>query len=104
MAGPRLFLERRSYRQRRLMDAVRLLPLLCAVLWLVVPALWPSGEASAAQTSLSSALWYIFVVWLLAITASFALWRRGGGGGESDPEPAGTPDQTAADPSLRSGG
>jgi hypothetical protein len=25
---------------------------------------------------MSTAIWYLFVVWVLAITASFALWRR----------------------------
>ncbi len=69
-----LFLERKSYRFRRIMDAVRFLPFVCAVLWLVVPLMWPNEAASG--TPLSSALWYVFVIWLLAITASFGLWRR----------------------------
>ena len=73
-----LFLERRSYRTRRIMDVVRFLPFVCAVLWLVVPLMWPRGTGSdaGASTALSSALWYVFVIWILAITASFALWRR----------------------------
>lgn len=71
-----LFLERRSYRRRRIMDAVRMLPLLCTLLWVVVPTMWPNTPAQGTQTSLSAAIWYLFVVWLLAITASFALWRR----------------------------
>jgi hypothetical protein len=37
MPEQRLFLARRSYRHRRIMDAVRMLPLLCALAWLVVP-------------------------------------------------------------------
>jgi hypothetical protein len=76
MPEARLFLERRSYRRRRVMDAVRMLPFACAVLWLVVPAMWQKGAAAGAQTSMSQALWYIFAIWLLAITAAFALWRR----------------------------
>lgn len=80
MPEQRLFLERRSYRRRRMMDAVRILPLICAVLWLVVPAMWPNGDpqtgarGASQQTPLSHAIWYIFVVWVLAITAAFALW------------------------------
>ena len=67
------FLERRSYRQRRLMDAARLLPLLGVVLWLI-PLLWPqrdpAGEAAAVSTS--NAILYIFGVWiLLALIALF---------------------------------
>ncbi|MEQ6247709.1 hypothetical protein ABMC89_02340 [Sulfitobacter sp. HNIBRBA3233] len=69
-----LFLERRSYRQRRIMDIVRFLPLLCAVLWVLVPMLWPQDEEG--RTAMSSALRYVFAVWILAITATFALWRR----------------------------
>lgn len=76
MPETRLFLERRSYRRRRMMDAVRILPLLCTVLFLMVPLMWPKGEAGDAAMSLSTAIWYLFAVWALAITASFGLWRR----------------------------
>lgn len=67
------FLERRSYRQRRLMDAARLLPVLGVVLWLI-PLLWPqrdpAGEVAAVSTS--NAILYIFGVWiLLALIALF---------------------------------
>ncbi|MEH6521365.1 hypothetical protein [Sulfitobacter sp.] len=86
MQKTRLFLERRSYRRRRMMDAVRILPLLCTVLWLVVPTMWPNSSevASDTQTSLSSAIWYLVVIWALAITATFALWRRIRTHGEED--------------------
>ncbi|MEH6830896.1 MAG: hypothetical protein V7661_08635 [Sulfitobacter sp.] len=76
MPKTRLFLERRSYRRRRMMDAVRILPLLCAVLFLAVPLMWPKGEAPDASMLLSTAIWYLFTVWVLAIMASFGLWRR----------------------------
>lgn len=76
MPEERLFLKRSSYRRRRMMDAVRMLPLVCMLLWLVVPTMWPSSAQEGGGTALSSALWYIFVIWMLAITASFALWRR----------------------------
>lgn len=78
MPDARLFLERRSYRRRRIMDAVRMLPFVCTLLWMVVPMMWPNGPGgeAASQTRMSTALWYMFVIWMLAITASFALWRR----------------------------
>ncbi|QUJ77377.1 hypothetical protein KDD17_05100 [Sulfitobacter albidus] len=68
-----LFLERKRYRTRRLMDVVRVVPFVCAVLWIIVPLMWP---VEGAGTTLSSALRYVFAIWLLAITACFALWRR----------------------------
>ncbi len=72
-----LFLERRSYRQRRLMDAARLLPVLAALLWLV-PLLWPRSAAQAeaagaATVTSSSAILYIFGVWTLLAVIAFVL-------------------------------
>lgn len=71
-----LFLERRSYRRRRVMDALRLLPFLCALLWVVVPTMWPNAPEAGRDTPLSTTLWYVFSIWGLTISASFALWRR----------------------------
>ena len=68
-----LFLERRSYRQRRLMDAARLAPLLAAILW-AVPLLWPRQGAEAMPTSTS--IIYIFGVWLAMVGVSLVLSRR----------------------------
>lgn len=61
-----LFLARRTYRQRRLMDAARLLPWLGTLLF-SLPLLW--SEAATA-----TGLLYIFAVWvvLIAIAAAFA--------------------------------
>ena len=56
-----LFLERRSYRQRRLMDAARLLPVLGAVLW-TIPLLWPQGPEEGVAAS--TAILYLFGTWL----------------------------------------
>ena len=75
-----IFLEKRSYRRRRMMDAVRLLPFLGLMLWMV-PLLWPVPEAGAVAEGapampMSVALRYLFGVWLLLILASWALWRR----------------------------
>jgi hypothetical protein len=63
-----LFLARRTYRRRRLMDALRLLPWLGAFLF-GLPLLW--GDPTAAQ-----GLLYLFAVWALLIVLSFALARR----------------------------
>lgn len=60
------FVERRTYRRRRLMDIARIAPILGALLFLV-PLLWPepSGpEASQAAGSMSGAMIYIFGVWI----------------------------------------
>lgn len=56
-----VFLERRSYRRRRMGDAAMLLPVLGAVL-LVIPLLWQS-EAGGARTT--DVMLYIFGVWVL---------------------------------------
>jgi hypothetical protein len=96
-SAPRLFLERRSYTERRRIDALRLLPFVACFLWLV-PLAWRSGTgagadvqpaeatgavtgmatgaATGAATLTSSASLYLFVVWALLIIAGFYLARR----------------------------
>lgn len=82
--GP-LFLERRSYRQRRLLDAARLLPVLGALLWLV-PLLWPqadvqpglqadlqAGEGAVTGVTTSAAIIYIFGIWAFLAAAALVL-------------------------------
>lgn len=72
---PPVFLERRSYRQRRIMDALRILPFLGVLLW-IFPLFWPASSdlaGQAASMSMSSAVIYVFVVWILLIGASFTL-------------------------------
>jgi len=72
--GPALFLERESYRRRRLTDAARLLPLLGAALFLL-PLLWPVADTATGQTGVSTsrAIAYIFLVWGLLIAVSGVL-------------------------------
>lgn len=67
------FLERNSYRRRRLMDAARLLPLIGMFLW-VIPVLWASGTDQAPATSF--AIVYLFGVWAILILASVILSIR----------------------------
>lgn len=85
--GP-LFLERKSYRQRRLMDAVRLLPILGLVLWMV-PLFWPvvpagAGAEQGVALSTSVTLRYVFGVWLALVVMSWLLWRRTSGEAAQD--------------------
>ncbi|MFT6088935.1 hypothetical protein [Sulfitobacter sp.] len=74
--GSPLFLARRSYRFRRLMDAVRLLPVMALAFWLV-PLLWPVPDTVADPKIMTShALRYVFGVWLGMILLALFLWRR----------------------------
>lgn len=68
---PSVFLERRSYRQRRLRDAAQLLPLLGLALW-GVPLLF-SADGIPAPTS--RVLLYIFGIWLGLVVIAAALAR-----------------------------
>ncbi|HBM61753.1 hypothetical protein ACFSDD_16460 [Salipiger marinus] len=72
-----VFLERQSYRRRRLMDAARVLPFLGLLLWLV-PLLWPQGQEGGVRSS--SAIVYLFGVWAFLVLGSavlvYALGRR----------------------------
>jgi len=69
---PSLFLERKSYRQRRVRDGARLLPFLGGVLW-GVPILW--AQPGPYGISTSRAMLYIFGVWILLVVVSLALSR-----------------------------
>lgn len=76
-----LFLARRTYRRRRLMDALRLLPWLGAALF-GLPLLW--GDPTTAH-----GLLYLFAVWAVLIVLSAALVRRLEGDPPSEAEPPG---------------
>lgn len=60
-APKQVFLERQSYRRRRLIDFVRMVPVIGAILW-AVPLLWSTEEGERVATS--DAVVFIFVVWL----------------------------------------
>jgi len=74
--SPAVFLERQSYRRRRLMDTARLLPVLGALLF-AVPLLWPgTGDDGAAMPlPTSRAILYIFLVWALLILGNIWFGR-----------------------------
>ncbi len=65
-----MFLERESYRRRRLMDAARILPVIGLVLFLL-PALWRGeGEPNTAAEAQ-----YLFLTWALLILTAALLAR-----------------------------
>jgi hypothetical protein len=78
-----VFLERDSYRRRRLADISRLLPLI-GVLLLLVPLLWTGADTGAVTAGdatplpMSKAITYIFAVWAMLIIAAvlFAMAAR----------------------------
>lgn len=79
-----IFLARHSYRVRRLRDAVRILPMLGAFLWLL-PLLWE--PASGAKRDLATDAIYIFMIWFgLIILAAVLAQRLGDAPKGDDPE------------------
>ncbi len=92
-----LFLARQSYRRRRLIDALRLVPVLGGLLFMV-PVLGASGRAGS---SFGGAL-YLFSSWalLILLTAILSRLLQGSPADPSDPldpaggaAPSGTPDR-----------
>ncbi len=89
-ARPSLFLERQSYRRRRLMDAARLLPFLGAVM-IALPLLWPDDSGGVEAVPLSAAIFYVFACWLaligMSVVFGFAARRLAAREqGEAEPE------------------
>ncbi len=70
--GSAQFVERQTYRRRRLRDAARVLPVLGVLLW-SVPLLWGIGSTGAVA---SSALMYLFGVWAMLVLASALITIR----------------------------
>ncbi|AZV77792.1 hypothetical protein EBB79_07715 [Parasedimentitalea marina] len=71
-----VFVERKTYRHRQLMDIARLLPIIGALLF-CVPLMWPNPDPypapdTAGGMAMSEAITYMFVVWTLLILASLA--------------------------------
>ena len=70
---PPIFLQRASYRQRRVRDAAKLLPFLGIVLW-AIPLAWIHGDET--RDAGTSGLIYVFVVWVALIVLTGALASR----------------------------
>lgn len=68
---PPLFLQPEPYRQRRLIDAARVLPVFGAFLFVVPMVLLPKGEPGSTR----EALIYLFVLWLLLVVFSALITR-----------------------------
>lgn len=83
------FLERNSYRQRRMRDAARMLPIFGAVLMLL-PLMWP--RETDEQSLTSSGIYYLFGLWIALVVISFILSRM------LRFEAAGSTDKTGKDP------
>lgn len=67
---PSLFVERETYRRRRMLDGARLLPILGVAL-LLLPVLWRSPEGQGLPTTYL--MGYIFGIWLLLTLGAAAL-------------------------------
>lgn len=72
-ASEYVYLERRRYRTRRIIEALEVLPVLGIVLF-GVPLLWSEGVKT------SDAMIYFFSVWLALVFAAVWLARRLGAG------------------------
>ncbi len=72
-----VFLARQTYRMRRMMDAVRVLPLLGLALWMV-PLMWPlpQGAGEDSGMAMSKGLLYLFGVWAAMVLCGLVLWLK----------------------------
>lgn len=70
-----IFVQRANFRQRRLRDAAKLLPILGALLWLI-PLAWPTPGDAGGDTVGAAGLVYVFAVWLILIVVAGVLNMR----------------------------
>ncbi|RYG93325.1 hypothetical protein EU803_04290 [Loktanella sp. IMCC34160] len=71
---PQTFLARASYRQRRLRDAAKVLPIVGGLLFMA-PLLWPREAVAEGGNGTSHAILYLFGVWTALIVVAFVLAR-----------------------------
>ena len=76
-----VYLERQMYRRHRLVDAIRILPFLGLILWML-PLTWEREGPSTISTS--SATVYIFLVWFVLILLSAIAATVLGKGGDRE--------------------
>ncbi len=72
--GP-VFLERRTYRRRRMADAARLLPVIGAVLFML-PLLWLDPSDGQPQTSTTAVMFFVFGAWIVLVAVAAAISRN----------------------------
>ncbi len=91
-----VFLERRIYRRRRLIDGAKLLPLLAALMFLL-PALI-AGAQSEGGASTAMRLVYFFFVWfaMIMVAATVARSLDQSGRASTDAETATDPDENGS--------
>ncbi len=68
-----LFLARKSYRDRRIADGARILPL-AGLIFFMMPLLWTGRESEGGSTGYAGL--YLFAVWFVLIAAAFILAPR----------------------------
>lgn len=90
--GRTVFVERRTYRRRRLADAASLLPLLGVVLF-GIPLLWHDLPDAPARTT--RVMIYVFGAWAALIGLSALVSRH------LDPDPAQGDDDAGPAPEAR---
>jgi hypothetical protein len=76
-ASAPLFLERETYRRRRLADAARILPI-AGLIAVLLPALWsraPGQGAAAPALNTAQEAVYLFVLWGVLVVAAALLTR-----------------------------
>ncbi|MBT8425507.1 MAG: hypothetical protein KJO67_11065 [Silicimonas sp.] len=85
MARPpeRLFLERQTYRRRRLGDAAKLLPILGGVLFLL-PILWLDTARTAAGVVYLFTVWGLLIVVVAVLSRALAVAEPGSGEATED--------------------
>lgn len=70
--APAVFHEKRTYRQRRVMDAAKVTPVL-AIFIFCIPLIWPQDGPAAVSSA--TALIYIFTSWAVLIALTWWLSR-----------------------------
>jgi len=106
-----IFVERGTYRRRRVADAARLLPVVGVILFLL-PLLWVGSDGESGRTAWVMS--YIFVVWAVLAVLSGVLSRylvseddarhRGGTGGDDVDGDDGDGDDAGGDDGVPSEG
>lgn len=85
--GLPLFLARKSYRNRRMADAARFLPL-AGLVFFMLPLLWTGRDSSGGSTGYAGL--YLFAVWFVLIALAFVMAPRLRRLNEQEAEDAGT--------------